>query len=47
MEGTDFAGKTFDEHADCHSTWEGVRIDDDVRLHSRFRKWHIDSRPFL
>ena len=35
------------QHSDRHSTRERVRVDNHVRLHSAFRKWHIHRRPLL
>jgi len=38
-------GQTFDEHTDCHSTGEGVGVDDDIWGHASLCEWHVNFRP--
>ena len=47
MHGTGFAGHTLYQHSNGHSTWERMRVDDDVGLHPALRERHVDSGPFL
>jgi hypothetical protein len=41
MECAGFAGERLNEHADCHSGWESVGVDDDVGLYPGFCEWHV------
>ena len=47
VHSTSFAGHALDEHSDCHSAREGVRVNDNIRLNSTFAERHINRRPFL
>ena len=47
MQGARFPGKGFDEHANGHARGEGVRVDDDVRLHAGFAEGEVDGGPAL
>ena len=47
VHSTSFASHTLDEHSDRHSTREGVRVNNNIRLNSTFAERHIDRGPFL
>jgi hypothetical protein len=42
-----FGSDRLDEHTDGHTGGEGVRVDDDVRLHARLGEGHVDGGVLL
>lgn len=47
MQRPRLARHAFYQHANRHSTWESMRIYDNVRLNATFAEGHIDRRPLL
>jgi hypothetical protein len=47
VHSTCLPGHTLNQHSDCHSTRERVRVDNNIRLNPTLTKRHIDGGPFL
>lgn len=47
MHSTSLSSQTLHEHSNSHTRRESVWVDDNIRLHSTFTEWHIDSWELL